>query len=69
MDKVDVEKLLRQMDPSARMENDVADVLTDFAIDYIDAIVVRSCELAKHRGSKRLELADVKYVIKHYFDS
>jgi len=47
MDKVDVEKLLRQMDPSARMENDVADVLTDFAIDYIDAIVVRSCELAK----------------------
>uniref|UniRef100_A0A915E611 Transcription initiation factor TFIID subunit 12 n=1 Tax=Ditylenchus dipsaci TaxID=166011 RepID=A0A915E611_9BILA len=67
MDKISLEQMLKQMDSSARMENDVRDVLTDYVDDYLNQLLKKSCELAKHRGSKKLQMKDVEYALEHYF--
>ncbi|KAI1719658.1 transcription initiation factor TFIID subunit A domain-containing protein [Ditylenchus destructor] len=67
MDKINLDQLLKQMDPSARMENDVREVLTEFVDDYVNQLLKKTCELAKYRGSDNIEVKDVQYAIEHYF--
>lgn len=50
----------KQMDPSARMENDVREVLTEFVDDYVNQLLKKTCELAKYRGSDNVEVKDVQ---------
>jgi len=62
-----LERILKSIDPSARLDTDLKEVLRDFSDDYVNAVCKKACEVAAHRGSKRLEVKDVRYAIEHYF--
>lgn len=65
-DKVLIEDILRQMDPSARLDPEVRNCLQAFADDYVQEVITKCCELTKHRGSTKMEVQDVEFVIKHW---
>ncbi|KAH7726367.1 Transcription initiation factor TFIID subunit A family protein [Aphelenchoides avenae] len=66
-EKVRIDDILRQMDPSARLDSGVRTVLAAFADDYVQEVIAKCCEVTKHRGSKKMEAKDVEFVIKQWF--
>jgi len=67
MDAPTLEKIVKTMDPSAKLEPPLQEALTEYVDDYINALLKKVCELARHRGSTKVELKDAKYAIEHYF--
>uniref|UniRef100_A0A914CPC8 Transcription initiation factor TFIID subunit 12 n=1 Tax=Acrobeloides nanus TaxID=290746 RepID=A0A914CPC8_9BILA len=61
---IKIDDILSQMDPSAQLNDDVKEALLEFLNDYIDKILEKSCQVAKYRGSKKVDPKDVEYVIK-----
>eukprot|EP00048_Salpingoeca_helianthica_P022044 m.16059 g.16059 ORF g.16059 m.16059 type:complete len:195 (-) comp6808_c0_seq1:38-622(-) len=52
-------ELVKEIDPTQSLDNDVEDALIEIANDFIEKAVSASCQLAKHRGSTTLEAKDV----------
>jgi transcription initiation factor TFIID subunit TAF12 len=66
-EKARIDDILRQMDPSARLDPEVRNILAAFADDYVQEMIVKGCDVAKHRGSKKMEAKDVEFAIKQWF--
>ena len=64
-----LDHILGQIDPSTILDNDIREVLIEFTEDYVEILLDKVCELAKHRGSKKVTKADINYVLAHYFSS
>ncbi|KAL3120966.1 hypothetical protein niasHT_002594 [Heterodera trifolii] len=62
-----VDKILAQMDLNVLLDDQVRKTVAEYAGDYVDKVLRKACELAKHRGSKAVTKADICYVLKHYF--
>lgn len=54
MERVNISQLLKQMDPSSKLEEEVTNVLTEFIDDYLNEFLKKISELAAHRGSKQV---------------
>eukprot|EP00039_Didymoeca_costata_P030671 m.30827 g.30827 ORF g.30827 m.30827 type:complete len:176 (+) comp8245_c0_seq1:119-646(+) len=55
-----IQELVKQIDPNQTLETEVEDLLQEMANDFIERVVTFSCQLAKHRGSDKLEAKDVQ---------
>lgn len=66
-DKVSLNQIIKQMDSSALLDDNLCLAMTEFIDDYVNEMLRVSCELARHRGSTQLESKDVNYAIEHYF--
>jgi len=59
--------LLSSIDPSFTMDAEVEEQLLYIASDFVDRLSTLACRLARHRGSKRMEVMDVQRVLVQQF--
>uniref|UniRef100_A0A8D8LRA1 Transcription initiation factor TFIID subunit 12 n=1 Tax=Cacopsylla melanoneura TaxID=428564 RepID=A0A8D8LRA1_9HEMI len=60
-DKLD--ELMRQVDSTLQIDEEVYDTFSEIANDFVDNIVHKACQLAKHRGSTTLDPKDIQFVL------
>ncbi|KAL1461172.1 hypothetical protein WDU94_013097 [Cyamophila willieti] len=60
-DKLD--ELMRQVDSTLQIDDEVYDTFSEIANDFVDNIVLKACQLAKHRGSTTLDPKDIQFVL------
>ena len=63
LNKQRLQELVLEIDPKEQLDEDVEDMLLNIADDFIDSVVTSSCQLAKHRGAKTLEVKDVQLIL------
>ncbi|XP_050674468.1 transcription initiation factor TFIID subunit 12-like [Leptidea sinapis] len=55
-----LQELVREVDPTAQLDEDVEETLLTLADDFMKSVVNSSCALAKHRRAPNVELKDVQ---------
>ncbi|KAI8866587.1 hypothetical protein GQ42DRAFT_107746, partial [Ramicandelaber brevisporus] len=55
-----VQHVFASIDPRERAEPEVEDIMTSVAEEFVESIVAFTAQLAKHRGSDRLDPADLR---------
>jgi len=65
LDRHRLEDLVREIDPLEQLDEDVEEVLLQLVDDFIDSVVMSSCQLAKHRRSTTVEAKDVQFHLEH----
>lgn len=68
MDKRALQELVKEVDPSEQLDEDVEDMLLQIADDFIENIINSSCQLAKHRKSNILEAKDVQFHLERNYN-
>ena len=61
IDKRALKDLVKEVDPSEQLDEDVEELLLQVADDFIENVINNSCQLAKHRKSNILEAKDVQF--------
>ncbi|RNA19561.1 iron-sulfur NUBPL isoform X1 [Brachionus plicatilis] len=68
LDKRALQELVKEVDPTEQLDEDVEDILLQLADDFIDNVINTSCQLAKHRKSNILEAKDVQFHLERNFN-
>lgn len=63
LNKQRLQELIQEIDPCEQLDEDAEEMLLQMADDFIESLVSSSCQVAKHRGSKSLEVRDVQLVL------
>merc|ERR1712179_697046 len=63
LDKKRLNELVKEVDPSEQLDEDVEDVLLQIADDFIEQTVSQACALAKHRKAATIDVKDVQLVL------
>ncbi|XP_053208393.1 transcription initiation factor TFIID subunit 12-like [Panonychus citri] len=63
LNKQRLQELVNEIDPREQLDEEVEDLLLNIADDFVDNVVTNACKLAKHRGSKTLEVKDVQLTL------
>eukprot|EP01133_Synstelium_polycarpum_P013837 gene13837-16315_t len=53
-------ELLQQISPNEKMDDEVEEILSVLADDFVESVVSFACTLAKHRNSNSLEVKDLQ---------
>ena len=56
-------ELVKEVDPSEQLDEEVEDVLLQIADDFIEQTVSQACNLAKHRKANTIDVRDVQLVL------
>lgn len=68
LDKKVLQELVKEVDPTEQLDEDVEDLLLQVADDFIENVINSSCQLAKHRKSSMLEVKDVQFNLERNFN-
>lgn len=60
LNKQRITELVREVDPTEQLEEEVEEMLLSIADDFIESTVNAACRLAKHRGARSLDVKDVQ---------
>jgi len=63
LDKKRLNELVKEVDPTEQLDEDVEDVLLQIADDFIEQTVSQACALAKHRKAGTIDVKDVQIVL------
>jgi len=63
LDKHRLNELVKEVDPSEQLDEEVEDVLLQIADDFIEQTVSQACNLAKHRKANTIDVRDVQLVL------
>ncbi|XP_043464948.1 transcription initiation factor TFIID subunit 12 isoform X2 [Leptopilina heterotoma] len=58
--KTRLQDLVREVDPSEQLDEDVEEMLLQLADDFVETTVNAACLLAKHRHANTVEVKDVQ---------
>ncbi|KAJ2954699.1 hypothetical protein O0L34_g3000 [Tuta absoluta] len=62
-----LQELVREVDPTVQLDEEVEDMLLQIADDFIDSTLNAACALAKHRHASTAELRDVQLHLERQF--
>eukprot|EP01121_Diplochlamys_sp_Union-15-3_P019685 TRINITY_DN7483_c0_g1_i3.p1 TRINITY_DN7483_c0_g1~~TRINITY_DN7483_c0_g1_i3.p1 ORF type:complete len:204 (+),score=33.99 TRINITY_DN7483_c0_g1_i3:48-659(+) len=62
-----LQALCKQIDQYKQLDNEAVEVLMRVADEFLDQVTNNSCSLARHRGSKTLEVKDIKLCLERDF--
>ncbi|VDK74067.1 unnamed protein product [Litomosoides sigmodontis] len=68
LESLQLDDLIRQIDPTSILDDPVKAMLTEFVDDFVDQVIERSCKVARHRGSDTLQAADVDFILRRYYN-
>ncbi|XP_023321741.1 transcription initiation factor TFIID subunit 12 [Eurytemora carolleeae] len=63
LDRNRLGELVKEVDPSEQLDEDVEEVLLQIADDFIEQTVTQACALAKHRKANTIDVRDVQMVL------
>lgn len=63
LDKKRLVELVKEVDPSEQLDEDVEDVLLTIADDFIEQTVSQACAVARHRKATTIDVKDVQLVL------
>jgi len=63
LDKKRLNELVKEVDPTEQLDEEVEDVLLQIADDFIEQTVSQACALAKHRKAGTIDVKDVQIVL------
>lgn len=63
LDKHRLSELVKEVDPSEQLDEEVEDILLQIADDFIEQTVSQACSLAKHRKANTIDVRDVQLVL------
>lgn len=55
--------MVKEVDPSEQLDEDVEEVLLQIADDFIEQTVTQACAMAKHRKANTIDVRDVQMVL------
>lgn len=67
LSKTRLSDLLKEVDPTMVLEEDVEEVLMSYADQFIDNVIEGACTLAKHRQNNTIDVKDVQQYLSTYF--
>lgn len=65
MTKARVQDVVREIDPSEEVSEDVEDVLLNITDSFVENMIRSSCLFSKHRHSKQVDAQDVQLHLEH----
>lgn len=68
LNKQRLQELVNEIDPCEQLDEEAEEMILQMADDFIETLVTSSCQIAKHRGSKSLEVRDVQLVLEKNFN-
>lgn len=68
LNKQRLQELINEIDPCEQLDEEAEEMILQMADDFIETLVTSSCQIAKHRGSKSLEVRDVQLVLEKNFN-
>jgi len=63
LDKKRLAELVKEVDPTEQLDEDVEDILLTIADDFIEQTVSQACALARHRKATNIDVKDVQLVL------
>lgn len=60
LSKQRLQELVRELDPTEQLDDDVEEILLTIADDFIESTVSAACQLAKHRKGSTVEVRDIQ---------
>ena len=60
-----LQELVREIDPTEQLDEDVEEILLQIADDFVENTVNASCLFAKHRKVNKVEIKDVQLYLEH----
>ncbi|XP_072933494.1 transcription initiation factor TFIID subunit 12 [Epargyreus clarus] len=63
-----LQELVREVDPTLQLDEEVEDMLLQMADDFIDTSMNSACALAKHRHAPCVELRDVQLILERHWN-
>jgi len=63
LDRNRLNELVKEVDPSEQLDEEVEEVLLQIADDFIEQTVTQACALAKHRKAATIDVRDVQMVL------
>eukprot|EP00088_Acartia_fossae_P042146 TRINITY_DN44145_c0_g1_i1.p1 TRINITY_DN44145_c0_g1~~TRINITY_DN44145_c0_g1_i1.p1 ORF type:complete len:177 (-),score=47.49 TRINITY_DN44145_c0_g1_i1:316-846(-) len=63
LDKHRLNELVKEVDPSEQLDEEVEDVLLQIADDFIEQTFSRACAFAKHRKANTVDVRDYQLVL------
>lgn len=58
--KTRLQDLVREVDPTEQLDEEVEELLLQLADDFVETTVNAACQLAKHRRANTVEVKDVQ---------
>ncbi|XP_023939440.1 transcription initiation factor TFIID subunit 12 [Bicyclus anynana] len=63
-----LQELVREVDPTVQLDEEVEETLLQLADDFIDTTLTAACTLAKHRHASNVELRDVQIYLERQWN-
>uniref|UniRef100_A0A1I7ZHQ1 Transcription initiation factor TFIID subunit 12 n=1 Tax=Steinernema glaseri TaxID=37863 RepID=A0A1I7ZHQ1_9BILA len=68
LDTAKLEEIAKQVDSTANLDDGVKEALVSYIDEYINMVIDKAADVARHRGARRIEHKDVAYALKNFFD-
>ncbi|KAL0211077.1 hypothetical protein P9112_009375 [Eukaryota sp. TZLM1-RC] len=63
-----LQSILRQIDPEAKLHNDVETKIQEFSQKFLEDVASGCLELAKHRGGESILPKDIALILHRFYD-
>ncbi|CAI2349013.1 unnamed protein product [Caenorhabditis sp. 36 PRJEB53466] len=68
MDKIKLDELMAQISTTTVLEENVKEVLIEYADDFVSALIDKACKMIKHREVKKIESRDIEFILKNCYN-
>ncbi|CAX65090.1 Transcription initiation factor TFIID subunit 12 [Caenorhabditis elegans] len=68
MEKSKLDDLMQQISSTTVLEENVKDVLVEYADDFVSSLIDKACKMIKNREVKKIESRDIEFILKNVYN-